>query len=463
MNKFLVFICVCYLTLNTIVLYSQEVQVPMDADGKVSFIDSVMNNKIEVFDTYPGFIEARLFQLTDSTFSMEIYYMIDDKFNRHRMNMTRAEVDSLRLEVSRKLKDTQSTTIDQNGRAELLWGLTIAGLSTYGPGTVIMTGADNSVAIGLYMLSSAASFLIPYALTDNAPVSDGAARFSLWGAASGVGHGWFFYELFDLDQPINDPYGYSYNATDEKALWGLMTFTSMAEAYIGYRIAQDFHFSAGKSDMMINTSIAATATLPALLYIGGVKDKKALFGSAILGTFGGYALGNYITNTQNYSRGDAMCFSNVWVLGAAVPVSILIAAESENEKAYMGLAILGAGLGMGVGNYLVKGKDFSTSQGVYMTLGSFGGAFVAGGLAFLAAGDSDNWQIIPPVISLGAVGGFALTYLAFADNPKIQEKNLSGDLKVDFNPMALTTAFSKGNEYSPLNYYSPFLSVTYKF
>jgi hypothetical protein len=44
--------------LSTDFLYAQEVQVPMDVDGKVSFIDSVMNNKIGVFDTYPGFIEA---------------------------------------------------------------------------------------------------------------------------------------------------------------------------------------------------------------------------------------------------------------------------------------------------------------------------------------------------------------------------------------------------------------------
>jgi hypothetical protein len=467
MIKVIIFSIACIVMLCTNVLLSQEIQVPMDQDGKISYIDSVMNNKIGIFDTYPGFIEARLFKLTDSTYFMEIYYMIDEKYNRHRKNMNPSEVDTFRLKVSQKLKDNLSTTINQEGRAELLWGLTLAGLTCYGPASIFVSDADGSIAVGLYMLTSAASFFIPYALTDNSPVSDGAARLGLWGSYSGTGHGLLLYNMLGLDKTITDgppPYQYTYTSTNEQALWGLMALTSIFEAYAGYSIAQNNDFSAGKSDLMVNISVACTGILPGITYLAGVENDKTLSGTAILGTFSGYILGNYISNTQNYSRGDAMCFSNLWFLGAALPVSVLAAAKSEEPKLYVGTAILGAGIGMWVGNNLVKGKDFSTSQGVYMSLGSFGGAFVTGGIAFLAMGNnSDNWEFIPPLIALGAVSGFTLTYLAFADNPKNQEKKLSSGWNFDFNPMAMSTAFSKGLDNNQMYYYNPFLSVSYKF
>jgi hypothetical protein len=217
--------------------------------------------------------------------------------------------------------------------------------------------------------------------------------------------------------------------------------------------------------MMISASIASTGILPGIAYLAGVEDSKVLTGAALVGTFSGYALANYISNTQNYSRGDAMCFSNIWALSAAVPVSLLVATKSEEPKLYVGGAILGAGLGMWLGDELVKGKEFSTSQGVYMWLGSFGGAFVLGGTALLAISDNnDTWQYIPTIMSIGAIGGFALTYSAFYDNPKIQEKKLSSDLRLDFNPMALTSAFSGAATNNPLQYYySPLVKLTYKF
>jgi hypothetical protein len=439
----------------------------MDKDGKISYIDSVLNNKIGVFDTYPGFIEARLFQLNDTAFSMEIYYMIDEKYNRHRINMNIAQVDSFRLNVSQKLINKVSNAIDQNGRAELLWGLTMAGMACYGLAAVYITDTEGTSASGLYMLTSAASFLIPYALTKNTPVSDGAARLSVWGAYSGTMHGLLLYNLLGLEKTVTDgypPYQYSYTTSNQQALWGLIALTSIAEAYTGYSIAQNNNFSDGKSDVLINTSIACTGALPGLLYLAGMKDSKAFYGTTILGSLSGYILGNYISNTQNYSRGDAMCLTNSWILGAAVPASLLIAAKSVEPKLYIGTAILGAGIGMAIGNQLVTGKDFTTSQGVYMTLGSLGGAFVAGGISLLLMSNKgDNWEVIPTIISLGAVGGFALTYSAFSDDPKIQDKKLTSELKFDFNPLALTTSFSNGLNAQQLYYYNPILKVSYIF
>ena len=167
MKKFLFLSFAWFAMLFSNALLSQETQVPMDQDGKVSYIDSVTNNKIGVFDTYPGFIEARLFKLTDSTFSMEVYYLVDEKYSRQRINMNIADVDKFRLKVSLKLKDKESNTINQEGRAELLWGLTLTGLACYAPASFNVTNTTGTTAIGLYMLTAAASFFIPYALTSN--------------------------------------------------------------------------------------------------------------------------------------------------------------------------------------------------------------------------------------------------------------------------------------------------------
>jgi hypothetical protein len=456
--------CICISLLS-----AQEIQVQMDENGKVTYIDSALNNKIAIFDTYPGFIEARLFKISDSTFSMEIYYKVDENFSRQRISMNQSEVKDFRAKVSNKVIEQTSNTINQDGRSEYVWGMTLAGLGLYGPASVNITNASGSTAVGLYMLTSAASFLIPYYLTSDAAISDGAARLGVWGAYSGAGHGALLYQFLGIDNRVTvyDPFDeYSYTETDYSALYGLMALTSITESYIGLRIAQEYNFSAGKSDLMVNTSTAATGALPGLLYVLGVDNEKALYGTAILGSFVGYGLGNYISNTQNYTRGDAMCFSNAWIISALVPTSILIATKSADPKVYIGSAILSTGLGMWLGNTLVKGKDFSTSQGVYMSLASFGGAFVAGGVTFLAMGDgnSDNdYRIAPPLITLGAIAGFSIAYSAFSKDPQIQEKDVSDNLKIDFNPVALSSAFTNQTNMGNMYYYNPFLSLTYKF
>ncbi len=470
MKKYLFTVCVIFISICSVSILGQEVQVPMDSDGKVAFVDSLMNNKIQVFRNYSGFIDARLFQLDDSNYSLEIYYKIDEKFNRHKLKMNQFDVDTLRRSITQKLNNNISNAINQDGRSELLWGLTIAGLACYGSAAIYIAGIEGTSAGGLYMLTSAASFLIPYALTSNSPVSEGAARLSLWGAYSGMAHGLLLYQVFDLDRNIDEYYPdypndyYSHTQSNTTALWSLMALTSITEAYIGYLIAQNNDISVGKSDVLVNSSIVCTGAIPGFLYIAGVENKQALNASAIIGTFSGYVLGNYISNTQNYSRGDAMCLSNSWVLGAAVPVSVLLASESNDPTLYISTAIIGAGLGMALGNHLVKGRDFTTSQGVYLSLGAFGGAFVSGGLALLSIGNNLNsGKIIPLFITIGAIGGFALTYSVMQDDPKIQEKNLSGNLQFNINPMALATSFTKIIEYNGRIYSNPILSISYKF
>lgn len=459
---FLSFFCINYY------LISQEVQIPIDNNGKVIFLDSSLNNKINVFTDYSEFIEARLFKQTDTTYILEIYYIVDDQYSKHRKILNQMEMESLRHKVTQKLNENESNKINQDGRTELLWGLTTAGLGIYGPASIMITDSeDGSVAIGSYMLTAAASFLIPYALTSSIPVSKGAARLSVWGAYSGAFHGFLIYNMFDFDKTVSDDapgFEYTYTETDNQILWGLMTLTSIVESYIGYRIAQDYNFSPGKSDLMISTSTASTGILPGLLYLSGVEDEKTLFGTALLGSFGGYALGNYISNTQNYTRGDATVFTNALVLGTFVSASSLIAMHIKDSKAILASAIIGAGAGMYAGDLLVRGKDFTTSQSVYMSLATLGGAFVTGGLSFFILGDNeDNLRIIPLLISLGGVGGFALTYSVFHNEPSVKEKNLSSDLRFNFNPFALLTVSGNVSPYSPDFRYNPMISLSYSY
>ncbi|HMW33764.1 MAG TPA: hypothetical protein PKA52_10275, partial [bacterium] len=65
---FILLITVCMSNVN-----SQEAQAYFD-DGKMAVIDASTNTRLNLFPSYEGFIEARLFETEDGEYMLEILY-----------------------------------------------------------------------------------------------------------------------------------------------------------------------------------------------------------------------------------------------------------------------------------------------------------------------------------------------------------------------------------------------------
>ena len=65
-------------------------------------------------------------------------------------------------------------------------------------------------------------------------------------------------------------------------------------------------------------------------------------------------------------------------------------AGTDNEKAYTAASMLGALAGLGLGNKLVQGKDFTTDQGKFTLLSELAGGMLGLGVAYLISPDEDG-------------------------------------------------------------------------
>jgi hypothetical protein len=113
-------------------------------------------------------------------------------------------------------------------------------------------------------------------------------------------------------------------------------------------------------------------------------------------------------NDDSYTNGDVGVFRGTALLGAYVPASILIAAHTNDSKTFIGTAMAGGILGGAIGNYLVKGKDFTTAEGTYIVFGAFGGILIGGGIPLLAG--AENGEVAAVLSGAGALAGFGWMY-----------------------------------------------------
>lgn len=179
----------------------------------------------------------------------------------------------------------------------------------------------------------------------------------------------------------------------------------------------------------------------------------------LIGSIVGTAAGLLMVNDDSYTNGDVGVFRGTAMLGAYVPVSILIAAHVNGSKAYIGTAMAGGILGGTIGNYLVKEKDFTTAEGTYIMFGAFGGMLIGGGIPLLAG--SENGEVAAVLSGAGALAGFAWMYHRYA--PSAGERAASSSLSFQVHPeglaaMSMKPALSLQNQWT-----APIVSLAYHF
>ncbi|MCD4650416.1 MAG: hypothetical protein K8S56_01315 [Candidatus Cloacimonetes bacterium] len=162
---------------------AQEVQIPIDKEGRIDYISLKLERKLELFTEYSNFREARLFQITDSTFVLEISYRANGKSVKSRLLFSTSEAEIFQQKVTDRIFDRKSQTpFNQEGRIELVSGSYIIALGYHGwVVPQLLQSDDVNERIGAYLLTSSAGFIIPFILTRNMKVTHQATTFSLYG------------------------------------------------------------------------------------------------------------------------------------------------------------------------------------------------------------------------------------------------------------------------------------------
>ena len=191
---------------------AQETAVPLDSLGKLYVIDQGLERKLGLFDDYPGFVEARLYQAADSSYALEIIQEVESQQVRRRLPRTPEDVQSLRVRVTRAvLLRSPQAIYDQRGRGAFLVNSALLAAGFYGWAVPVAADEqDGARAVGGYFFLTAAGVLIPYFATEQTDISRSQAMMDFYGGSRGIAHG---IALFYLTGPQTDseraPYGWA--------------------------------------------------------------------------------------------------------------------------------------------------------------------------------------------------------------------------------------------------------------
>jgi len=378
--------------------FSQETQVPFDQAGRVSVIDRALEARLGLFPEYEGFEEARLFQGQDSTFTLEVLYRVGDTLQKASQPLSAGDVLALRARVAAAIRaKAPAAAVDQSGRSAFLIGTGLLSLGYYGWAVPYALGVDDgSTYGGLYMVTSSVGFFGPFLLTRHRSVTDAEAALSLYGATRGILHGWCVGALLVGED----------RETRDTVVAGMLT--SLAEYAAGFWAADKMRMGSGTA-----ATIGAVGDFGMGLGWGAHylidRHNEKMEASAMLGGSGlGLVTGGLLARSQHYTRGDALVLRAAGALGAYVGMAAS-ASVSEDEKAVVASGMAGAVAGLGAGHHLLRGRDFTTGQGVLVHLGEFAGGLLAAGLLVVADVDTDPVWPYMAASSVGAGAGFWFT------------------------------------------------------
>lgn len=443
----------------------QEIQVPLDLEGRIEVMDAQTASELGVFvDEYAGFREARLFvQSPDSVYVLEISMLRDGRVVRERVEMSEAEGEALREDLSRRLAERGPSRrdLDQDGRVRLLAGSAVMSLGFYGWAVpFVLDVDDSSTAVGLYMLTTAAGFFVPWIATRDLAVTRGMSDLAIHGATRGIIHGLLFHHIVTGGGDAGgDP------ESDERGEVGAAFAFSLGEALAGYAWAEGAGMSLGTA-----RTIGAGGDFGMLqgLAVGALADAEdeGLAAVVLAGGFGGIGAGRAVSTRRDYSAGDVAVLSTAGALGGYAGAAVVDLADPDEERWYAAGALAGNLAGLAVGDRLVRPVRFSEGQGRLVVLGTVAGGALGLGLTYLLLGDDPGGNASAAYLgasTLGAAGGFAVTFESLA--PDAQDFGSGGGSGLDLrlNPAGLAAATPLGRRLGDPGVPVPFLTGTYRF
>ncbi len=416
------------------VLSAQEVQIPIDDEGRLQRITPELEEELKLFTEYPGFIDARLFRLSENRYELEIEYAENGETRRSRREMSHEDMRAFRLTVADRLRmRAPGLLVDHEGRSSFITGMTALSLGFYGWAVPVTMGVRSpNVAVGSYMMISGAGFLIPYLATKNSRVTDGMATLGIQGGIRGIADGLLLYWLA------------SPGSSNERELMGAAVAGSVTELIVGYNVAAISDLSGGSASVISaagNFGLGIGLGTYLLIAKDSFSDNRLAPALGLGMSAAGYVVGVVMANDAHYTTGDATVLSTLGGLCAYAPPALLSLTDSEDENLYISSSIAGAIGGLILGHSFLATRDFTTSQGTYISLGTSAGGLMGLGIAMLSADSGSDASYFLTLSALGAGAGFAILASSFSEEAESAASGLSMGFQV--SPLGLLAALGR--------------------
>ncbi len=430
-----IFIACCGLLLCMLSAQAQEVSVPLDTTGKIFVITIELEKKLNLFPDFPGFMEARLYQDSDSAYFLEVLEQRDSTVVRKRVPQTDEQVAELRKQVSTAISmRSPQTMYDQSGRVGLLVNSAILAGGYYGWAYPTVARMEDSKAPAVYFLITGAGIMIPYFMTANANISRATAMMDFYGGSRGIAHGVAFYYMLDPKEDSERA-----PATVGQRYYRQSWRTPGAEP-MGRTYANDDWQSRGdRRRRRLRTWRLAHAIVAG--HDLWNEEHQAKSGMMVLGgSLARMICRNAIGRSWTTTRAEMPMSCAVLVCSAREFLRQLRTwvnkMDNDDKTAYM-LATGGSVVALGVGHRLLRNKDFSSSQGLTVLIAEFGVATATTAVMVIIS-DEDHSG---PYSAAAAVGGTAWISLSALQNASKSARTIRHSMDIDFqfNPLPLMT------------------------
>lgn len=392
-----------------------EVQVPLDRAGRVQRVDAALAHRLGMFADRPGFQEARLFQVADSSFVLEISSMLAAGLTRERIPLTPAGVDSLRDDITAGLARHKAAPVtDVTGRPLLVATSTVMAFGFYGWAIPYLfeENASDAAKTGTYLVAASAGTFIPLWFTRHRPVSMATATMAWYGMSRGALHGALL------------PYALDSNAQTKQAVASAFGF-SVVEGIVGFEWAARTGMSTGTAATISNgADFGALYGLGFTHLIKGDDDSGRAAGTLIGSGVGLVASALYAPH-RDHTYGDASVMRTGGWVGGFTGLTIARMFTDEYQRSNTAGALIGATVGLTVGDRLVDKTDFSFGQSVIVDLTSIGGGLLGLGTGMLTEGSSGSGKVKLAASATGTVVGYGVGYLMYAKAARRAEADRS--------------------------------------
>lgn len=446
----------------------RESQVPIDEAGTVLDLTPNLRTATGLVPDAAGFQVARVFELEDGGFVLEVSWAESGRLTRERTPLSTDELAELRQRVSEALARTPTAVpIPREGRGGLVWGATGLGLGFYGWAIPASADVDDGrTAVATYLLTAASSFYLPYRLTRNRAVTDAHRSLSLWAATRGAIYGGTLgLGLADRgDRPVFE---------DDDDAWRVAlavgTATSVVGGVLGFKAVDWTGIDEGTAQMRGTLIDFSTAAGFGVAYAAGLYDEKTVDTSdgfpvreepdllppnllALAATGIGAWGASRVGGDGAYTPGDVHVLRSFGLMGAQALLPVANLVDEDEAKTHVAGAILGAAPGLYLGNRLLRDESFSGGNGVLVAAGHLAGGLLGAGLTYLVDPDTDRDELIYMTTSaLGSAAGLAFTYRALRGDGDQTASSYDraapgrGDVQVSLNPTGLLPVLAGGS------------------
>jgi hypothetical protein len=333
----------------------------------------------------------------------------------------------------------RSSALGRTERVAILATSTALGLGLWGWAAPYSVGIDPGGStrgfVAVYMFTAAGSFIVPYMLLGNEPVTPGQANLAFYGGTRGMFHGLL----------LGSAFGGELSGNRRVRTWAAtMLMGSVLEMAGGYHFARAKSLTAGQARTM-----AAMGDLGILLGFGTAfllrldggpiecpdpsfsdpacfaptksrdDQARALSASGLTGAALGLGAGYLLARHRDHTWGDGEVVRATTAIGAwtGAGVAELFGTEiSFRDRPFAGLLMGGALVGALAGDRLVGKTRFTPGQSMLIDLSALSGGLLGAGTTYLLPGN-DGSKPYFLASAAGAVVGFGLSYWGFHRSP----------------------------------------------